>query len=139
MKNNRASRGPSQRQRRAGELIRHALVDILRKEDIDDAALEGLSVTISEVVPSPDLRQADIYCTAFGQTLDRVEASPVIAALNRHAGYLRGLLGRAIDLKFTPALRFREDRSFEEARRIESLLASPEVARDIDPDRASDE
>ncbi len=121
------SKGPSQRQLRAGELIRHALVEILQREDLREPALSGVSVTVSEVRASPDLKQATVFCTPLGGGAKE----EVVAALNKVAPHLRGLLGRKIEMKFTPALVFRSDDSFAEAERIDTLLASPEVARDL--------
>ena len=88
-----APAGPSQRQLRAGELIRHALVEVLREEDIADPDLEGVSVTVTEVRMSPDLRHA--HC--FVEPLGGQDAGRVVSALNRHARFLRGRLGRGID------------------------------------------
>ena len=84
------AQGPSQRQLRAGELIRHSLVEILREEDFSDAALEGVSVTVTEVRMSPDLRHA----TVFVERLGGGHAAEVVEALNRHAKFMRGRLGR---------------------------------------------
>ncbi len=122
-----SSKGPTQRQLRAGELIRHALVDIMRREGLRDPGLEGVSVTISEAQVSPDLKQARIFAYPLGGG----DVAALIAALNRAAPYLRGLLGKKIDLKFTPALTFHADETFGEAQKIESLLARPDVARDL--------
>jgi len=121
--------GPSQRQLRAGELIRHALVEILREEEIADAALAGVSVTVTEVRMSPDLRHA----TIFAEPLGGGHAPEVIEALNRHAKFLRGRLGHAIDMKFTPDLKFIHDESFDEAARMSRLFQDPRVARDLAP------
>lgn len=119
--------GPSQRQLRAGELVRHALVDILAREELRDPDLQGVSVTIGEVRASPDLK----HMTAFVSSLGPADLERVAAGLTRCAGFLRGKLARAIDLKFTPELHFIADTSYEEARHIDELLASPEVARDL--------
>ncbi len=125
-----APRGPSQRQLRAGELMRHALVEILREETINDPVLAGVSVTLTEVRMSPDLRHA----TAFVEPLGGGEtALEVVKALNRHHKYLRGRLGHAIDMKFTPALKFLHDESFDEAARMTRLFQDPRVARDLGP------
>ena len=126
-----SAKGPSQRQLRAGELIRHALVEILQREDLRDPALAGVSITVSEVRPSPDLKQATVYCAALGGALKGDDPAQLIAALNRAAAAIRGHLGRRIDMKFTPALKFKADESFSEAQRIEDLLASPAVKRDL--------
>jgi len=120
-------RTPSQRQLRVGELLRHALVEILREEDIRDADLEGVSVTVTEVRPSPDMRHASVFVEPLGGK----NAELVVNALNRHRGFLRGELGHRIELKFTPELRFFEDTSFAEAAHIEGILRSDRVARDL--------
>jgi ribosome-binding factor A len=119
--------GPSQRQLRVGEMLRHALSEILRERDIRDPDLEGISVTVTQVKPSPDMRHA----TVFVQPLGGENAEAIVEALNRHRGFLRGELGHAIELKFTPELRFVEDTSFAEAQRIERILHSEKVARDL--------
>ena len=124
----RAGKGPSQRQLRAGELIRHALSEIIQREPLRDPALSGVSVTITEVRVSPDLKQASVYAEPLGG----VAEDETVAALNRVAPYLRGLLGKKIDMKFTPALKFRRDETFAEAEKIEALLARPDVARDLE-------
>ena len=117
--------GPSQRQLRAGELVRHALAEILREADFAD--LHGASVIVTEVRLSPDFRHAN----CFIQPLGGANVAEVVSAMNRHASYLRGRLGRLIDLKFTPDLRFHHDQSFEAAARMDRLFDSPEVRRDI--------
>ena len=125
----------SQRQLRAAELIRHALVDVLREEDIHDPALKDVSVTVTEVRLSPDLKHATCFVEPLGAG---VSAAPtaghvdeIIKALNAHARFLRGQLGRHIDMKFTPDLRFRHDESFEAAERLNRLLDDPRVQADI--------
>lgn len=125
-----STKGPSQRQLRAGELIRHALVEIMQRESLRDPALDGVSVTVSEVRVSPDLKQATVYASPLGGAAE----GEVVEALNKVAPYLRGLLGRAIDMKFTPALKFRRDEVFTEAQKIDALLARPDVARDLGED-----
>jgi ribosome-binding factor A len=119
--------GPSQRQLRVGEALRHALADVLRRNEIRDPELDGVSVTITQVKPSPDMRYATVYCEPLGGQ----NAGAIIAALNRHKGFLRGEMGRMISTKFTPDLRFVEDQSFAEAEKIENILKSPQVARDL--------
>ncbi|HWF64815.1 MAG TPA: 30S ribosome-binding factor RbfA [Rhizomicrobium sp.] len=119
--------GPSQRQLRVGEMLRHALSEILCRNEIRDPELEGVSITITQVKPSPDMRYATVYCAPLGGG----NAGPIIAALNRHKGFLRGQMGHMITIKFTPDLRFVEDQSFAEAEKIENLLKSPEVQRDL--------
>src|SRR5882672_4874134 len=126
-RNHEAQRGPSQRQLRVGEVLRHALSNILRETDIRDPELVGVSVTVTEVKPSPDMRHA----TVFVEPLGGVNAAGTITALNRHRGFLRGELGRGIALKFTPELRFVEDTSFAETERIARIVHSEKVARDL--------
>ncbi|MBL6939077.1 MAG: 30S ribosome-binding factor RbfA [Alphaproteobacteria bacterium] len=119
--------GPTQRQLRVGEMLRHALAEILRRGEIRDPDLTGVSVTITQVKPSPDMRHATVFCEPLGGR----NAKQVIAALNKHKGFLRGELGHAITMKFTPDLRFVEDESFAEAEKIESILKSSRVRRDL--------
>jgi ribosome-binding factor A len=119
--------GPSQRQLRVGETLRHALSEILVRGDIRDPDLMGVSVTITQVIPSGDMRHATAYCEPLGGK----NADKIVAALNRHKAYLRGQMGHLIVLKFTPELRFVEDTSFAEAERIESILKSERVQRDL--------
>ena len=122
---------PTQRQLRAGELVRHALVDILAREDFSDPALVGVSVTVGEVRCSPDLRHANVFVTALGMD-DKEDRAELADALNKVAGFLRGRLGREIDMKFTPKLNFIPDRSYDEATAIDRLLDSPHVKQDLD-------
>lgn len=129
---NRKSHGgrpgaPSQRQLRAAELVRHALVDIIRREDLRDPDLRGVSITVGEVRASPDLK----HMTAFVSSLGPGDPQTIANALTRSSSFLRGRLAREIDLKFTPDLHFQPDVSYDEARHIDELLASPEVARDL--------
>ena len=122
--------GPTQRQLRAGELVRHALVDLLRDEDFHDPVMAKAHVTITEVRLSPDLRHAICFAEALGGE----HSDEVIEALNRHAKYLRGRLGRSIEMKFTPDLKFVHDPSFDEAARMARLFNKPEVRRDLEAD-----
>jgi ribosome-binding factor A len=130
----RAPAGPSQRQLRAGELVRHALVDIFREVTINDPVLAGVSVTVAEVRMGPDLRHA----TVFAEPLGGENHEAVIKALNRHKSFIRGHLGRAIELRFTPELHFRHDDTFLEAERIARLFDDPKVRQDLTPDEPSD-
>ncbi len=127
-----AAKGPSQRQLRVGEMLRHAMADVMRASDIRDPELTGVPVTVTEVRASPDMRHALVFVEPLGGQ----NAGKVVEALNRHCGFLRGELGRLITLKFTPELRFAEDTSFAEAERIRAILASEKVARDL---KAKDE
>jgi len=122
--------GPSQRQLRVGEMLRHALAQILVRGEIRDPDLEGVSVTVTQVKPSPDMRHA----TVFVEPLGGKKAKEIVAALNRHKSFLRGEMGHMIDLKFTPDLRFIEDESFSEAQKIEDILKSDRVQRDLKSD-----
>src|SRR5277367_3590760 len=123
-----ASRPTSQRQLRAGELVRHALMEILREEDLQDPALAGVSVTVTEVRISPDLKHA----VCFVEPLGGEHADAVIVALNRVARFLRGRLGHAIDMRFTPQLKFVHDESFNTADYMNRLLSDPRVRRDVE-------
>jgi ribosome-binding factor A len=123
-----AARGPSQRQLRAGELVRHALVEILREEDLQDPALKGVSVTVTEVRMSPDLKHA----LCFVEPLGGAHAAEVTAGMNRVVRFLRGRLGHAIDLRFTPQLKFVHDESFDTAEKMNRLLADPRIRRDVE-------
>ena len=126
-RNHPSNVGPSQRQLRVGEVLRHALSEILLRGDIRDPDLAGVSVTITQVIPSGDMRYATVYCEPLGGK----NADKIVAALNRHKAYLRGQMGHLIALKFTPELRFVEDMSFAEAERIETILKSERVQRDL--------
>jgi ribosome-binding factor A len=139
--------GPSQRQLRAGELIRHALVEILREEDLVDPALQGVSVTISEVRMSADLKHAVCFVEPLGASIapqvEREPSSPsrtvvvpgspaeVVAGLNRLTKFLRGRLAKVIDMKFTPELKFLHDETFNSATYMDRLFADPRVAQDV--------
>jgi ribosome-binding factor A len=124
----KAMKPPSQRQLRAGELIRHALMDILAREEFDDPDLHGKSITVTEVRCSPDLKNATAFCAPLGGE----DMAKTVQALNRAAGFLRGRLSREVDMRYTPILRFIADDSYDEARRIDQLLASDRVRRDLD-------
>lgn len=128
----RSTLGPSQRQLRVGEMLRHALATVLFRGDVRDPDLAGVSVTITQVLPSGDMRHATVYCEPLGGK----DADKIIKALNRNKAYLRGQMGHMIDLKFTPDLRFVEDKSFAEAEKIETILKSQRVQQDL---QASDE
>jgi ribosome-binding factor A len=130
--------GPTQRQLRAGELMRHALVEVLREEAITDPDLAGVPVTVTEVRMSPDLRHAVAFVEPLGgHGAGGVQAAVVVKALNRHSKFLRGRLGRHIDMKFTPDLKFLHDETFDEAARISQLFADPKVRQDLTPDAPS--
>ncbi|EJW09437.1 Ribosome-binding factor A [Rhodovulum sp. PH10] len=124
----------SQRALRAGELVRHAIAEILARGDVHDPVIEGHTITVPEVRMSPDLRLATIYVMPLG---GRDEAA-VVEALERNKKYLRGEIAHRVNLKFAPDIRFRVDDRFAEAARIDSLLRTPAVARDLD-DEVDDE
>lgn len=118
---------PSQRQLRAGELIRHALAEILQRGDSGDPVLDRASITVPEVRMSPDLRIATAYVMPLGGR----DVEAILAALRRNARALRGAVARKVTLKFMPELRFARDETFDEADRIDALLRSPQVRRDL--------
>jgi ribosome-binding factor A len=118
---------PSQRQLRAGELIRHALADILLRGETNDPELESLNASVHEVQVSPDLR----FATAYVSTLIKGQEERALAALNRNKKYIRGLLARRIEMKFMPEVRYRIDTALDYASKIDQLLHRPEVARDL--------
>ena len=120
---------PSQRALRVGELIRHALAEMLARGDIHDDVLARHVISISEVKLSPDLKLATCYVIPLGGK----DCREVLAALTSHKKFVRGEIAHKINLKFAPELRFLPDTTFEEAQRIERLLHSPDVRRDIEP------
>src|SRR6202047_4107199 len=129
------TKGPSQRALRAGELIRPALAEILARGEVHDPVIETHLITVPEVRMSPDLRVATVYILPLGGQ----DAAVVLAALDRNKRYLRGEIARRVNLKFTPDIRFRIDERFDEAERIERLLRSPQVKRDLDNDSGEHE
>jgi len=122
-----AARGPSQRQLRAGELVRRALAEIIARGTIQDPELTERPVTVSEVRMSPDLRHATCYVAPLGGG----DAGKLVDALNRVKAYLRGQLSREVTFKFMPDLHFAADMSFDNAEAMDRLLHSPQVARDL--------
>jgi ribosome-binding factor A len=124
----RAPIGPSQRQLRAGELMRHALAEIFRIEEIEDPDLAGETLTVAEVRMSPDLQNATVFISALGGGKN---SDDLARALNRHQRFLRGELARRVALKYIPSLVFRGDHALDTAGRIDELLRSPDVARDL--------
>jgi ribosome-binding factor A len=127
----RFSPGTSQRQLRVGELVRHALSDLFARGAVHDPVLQAHTITVPEVRMSADLRIATIYVMPLGGR----DQAAIVAALERNAKFLRGEIATRINLKFAPEIRFRIDERFDEAERIERLLRSPEVARDLGPKR----
>ena len=134
MKHGQKSTGPSQRMLRVGELVRHALAGLFARGEIDDDVLEGKVVTVPEVRMSPDLKLA----TAYVMPLGGAEADAVVEALNRHKKFIRGRIAPELDLKFAPEFRFFVDTTFEEFGKIDALLKSERVQRDLHNDDDTD-
>src|SRR5689334_850598 len=126
--------GGSQRQLRVGELIRHAFADMLTRGDVHDPVIETHMITIPEVRVSADLRLATIYVMPMGGR----DAEDVVAAFERHKKHLRAEIAHRINLKFAPDIRFRVDDRFAEAERIDKLLRSPDVKRDLNNNEDSE-
>jgi ribosome-binding factor A len=124
------AKGPSQRQLRVGELIRHKLAEMLARGEIYDDVLASHVVTITEVRMSPDLKLATAYVMPLGGKDTKV----VLDALGRNARFVRGEIAHAVDLRAAPEVRFREDETFEEVSRIDRLLHSEKVRRDVEKD-----
>lgn len=120
--------GPSQRMLRVGEMMRHALAEMLTRGDIHDDVLATHVITISEVRMTADLKLATVFVMPLGG--DDIE--PVLKALEENRRFIRSELARAINLKFAPDVRFRADKSFDEGYRIDRLLDSPAVRRDVE-------
>jgi len=131
----RSRSGPSQRQLRVGEMIRHALAEMLARGAVHDPILEGHVITVPEVRMSADLRVATIYVMPLGGH----DQTQVVTALDRNRKFLRGEIARSVNLKFAPDIRFRIDERFDEAQRIEKLLRTPEVRRDLEKKTTGDE
>lgn len=128
--------GPSQRMLRVGEQVRHALSDLLARGEVRDDLIETTVISISEVRMSPDLKIA----TAFVAPLGASDDAAVIEALNRNARFIRGRMSPALrQMKYMPEFRFRLDTSYDNMSRIDALLRSPEVARDLEDDKKEEE
>ncbi len=123
-------KGPSQRQLRVGESVRHALAQLLTRGEIHDDTIASHVITVTEVRMSPDLKIA----TAYIMPLGGVDLKPVLEALDRNKKFIRAEVAHAVNLKYAPDIRFREDDTFEEAMRIDRLLHSPKVRQDIEKD-----
>jgi len=119
--------GPSQRQLRVGELIRHALAEMLTRGEIHDDVLARHVVTVPEVRMSPDLKLATVYVMPLGGK----DVAKVLSALDSNKRYIRGEVAHAINLKFAPDIRFLADETFDESQRIDQILRSPKVAQDL--------
>ena len=130
------STGGSQRQLRVGETVRHAIAEILSQGLVHDPVLEGHLITVPEVRMTADLKLATVYVMPLGGR----DTDDVIAALDRNKKFLRGEIARRVNLKFAPDIRFRVDDRFDEAERIEKLLRTPAVQRDLaSPSQDSEE
>jgi ribosome-binding factor A len=127
-RSNHRKTGPTQRQLRVGELIRHALAEMLARGEVHDDVLATHAVTVSEVRMSPDLRLATIYIMPLGGK----DLGSVLSALDRNRKYIRGEIAHAVNLKFAPEIRFLADETFDEAERIDRLLASDKVRQDLE-------
>ncbi|HXF52993.1 MAG TPA: 30S ribosome-binding factor RbfA [Hyphomicrobiaceae bacterium] len=121
---------PSQRQLRVAEMIRHKIADMLTRGEVHDEVIARHLITVPEVRLTSDLRLATVYVIPLGG----LDAAAVLTALEANKRYIRGEVARTINLKFAPDIRFRLDETFDEAARIERLLASPKVRRDIAKD-----
>ncbi|MGR9354178.1 30S ribosome-binding factor RbfA [Rhizobium leguminosarum] len=125
------SSAPSQRMLRVGEQVRAAITQVLQRGEVRDDVIEATVISISEVRMSPDLKIATAYVTPLGVS----DHSIVIDALNRNARFIRGRLGQQLrQMKYMPEVRFRDDTSFDNYKKIDELLRSPEVSRDLDGD-----
>jgi ribosome-binding factor A len=122
-----AGAAPSQRMLRVGELVRHAMAQMLSRGDINDPVLEKHVVTVARVKMSPDLKLATVYVMPLGGK----DEPEVIAALDRHKRFLRGEIAHEVNLKFAPEVRFRIDDSFDTVSRIDAILNSERVKRDL--------
>jgi ribosome-binding factor A len=127
-KGQREGSAPSQRQLKVGETIRHALAEIFARGEIVDEVLNQFSLTVSEVRMTPDLKLATVFVLPLGGE----GAEDAVQHLDEHKRFLRGELARRVSLKFMPEIRFKIDTSFASSKRIDELLASPKVARDLD-------
>ena len=134
-RNGQRKQPPGQRQLRVGEELRHALADIFMRGELHEPALEGASITVSEVRISPDLKNATAYVMPLGGS----DASDIMPILEELAPSVRSLLGPKVHMKYTPRLKFRLDNSFEEAGRIHELLSRPEVQKDLDKEVEAEE
>ncbi|GAB5509649.1 MAG: 30S ribosome-binding factor RbfA [Hyphomicrobiales bacterium] len=127
-------KAPSQRQLRVGELIRHALSEVLMRGLIREPALETGLISVSEVRMSPDLKIATVFIAPIGPG----DSQALVKAMANNAGALRHEVTKRVSMKFAPNLRFKPDTSFDTYGKIDAILRSPEVARDTDPHRGTD-
>lgn len=126
-----SAKGPSQRQLRVGEMVRHALTQLLQRGEVQDDVLNRTVISISEVSMSPDLKIATAYVSPLGGG----DAKPIIKALATNAKFIRGRLSPYLNqMKYMPEFRFREDTSFNNYSKIDALLQSDAVKRDLGED-----
>jgi ribosome-binding factor A len=125
---------PSQRQLRVGEALRHALAEIFARGELRDPALADVKATVTEVRVSPDLKAATAFVVPFGGG----DAVALAKSLNNAAGFFRMRLAAAVDLRVAPVVRFQPDQSFDQVMRIERILKSPAVARDLNQGKDKD-
>ncbi len=121
-------KGKSVRLLRIGEQVRHALADLLARREIRDPVLEATIISVSEVRVTPDLRQAIVFVHPLGGE----NGAAVLAALKANTRWLRGEIAKSLATKYTPDLTFRLDESFDAGAKIDAILRSPHVARDLD-------
>lgn len=131
----KGNRAPTQRQLRVGEEIRHILANVLSRGELRDPVLHDVSLTVTEVRPSPDMKNATVFVMPLGGG----HVGEIVDALNRAAGFLRGQVGRELTMKFTPSLRFVADESFDAAQRVDEALKDPHVAQDLQHDPSADD
>ena len=124
---------PGQRLLRVGEEIRHALAAVFERETFRDPALANVSLTVTEVRPSPDLRHARVYVVPLGGG----DPAPILAGLKRVKPFLRRRIAEMVQIKFLPDLVFTADTTFDQAEHIATLLHRPEVARDLTRDESA--
>ncbi len=122
------AKGKSVRLLRIGEQVRHALADLLARREARDPVLQAAIISVSEVRVTPDLRQAIAFVHPLGGTAD---ATAVLAALKANSRWLRGEVAKRLATKYTPDLSFRLDESFDAGAKIDAILRSPHVARDL--------
>jgi ribosome-binding factor A len=122
--------GPTQRMLRVGEIVRHALAGLFARGEIEDPLLAGKIITVPEVRMAPDLKLANAYVMPLGGE----QAAEIAEALNRHKKFIRGRIAPELNLKFTPDLKFFVDETFDAYGRIDALLRSERVQRDLQPD-----
>ena len=127
--------GPTQRQLRVGEELRHALVHTIERAHFRDPDLMGVSITITEVRVSPDLKNATVFVTRLGGE----QVDDLVAALKRAGPYLRGQIAKAVKLRVVPVLSFAADTSFDYASYINNILHRPDVSRDLAAEGEADE